>query len=77
MLFREGARALVKIVPLWGNAVSGFIAGAGTYAIGRAAIAYFIEGIPLTDVKKIFRRLLPKRKPGQPPPLPGSLESLD
>jgi uncharacterized protein (DUF697 family) len=59
MLFRESARAIVKIVPLWGNAVSGFVAGAGTYAIGRAAIAYFIEEIPITETKKIFRHLLP------------------
>jgi len=43
-VFREGARAIVKFIPLWGNAVSGVVAGAGTYAIGRAAIAYFIEG---------------------------------
>lgn len=75
MIFREGTRALVKIVPLWGNAVSGFIAGAGTYAIGRAAIAYFIEGIPLPEVKKIFTRLLPRRRRPQPPPLPDSTES--
>jgi len=72
MLFREGARALVKIVPIWGNAVSGFIAGAGTYAIGRAAIAYFIEGIPLTEVKKIFTRLLPQRRSRKLPALPES-----
>ena len=39
ILFREGARALIRIVPIWGNAVSGLVAGAGTYAIGRAAIA--------------------------------------
>jgi uncharacterized protein (DUF697 family) len=63
MLFREGARAVIKVVPIWGHAVSGFIAGAGTYAIGRAAIAYFIEGIPLPEVKKVFSRFLPRRKP--------------
>ncbi len=82
MLFREGARAIVKVVPFWGNAVSGFVAGAGTYAMGRAAIAYFIEDIPLTETRKIFRRLLPGKKiidpslehsekvPSLPPPLP-------
>lgn len=43
-IFREGARAIVKFIPVWGNAVSGVVAGAGTYAIGRAAIAYFIQG---------------------------------
>ena len=29
ILFREGARAIIRIVPIWGNAVSGMIAGAG------------------------------------------------
>ncbi|GAB4170083.1 MAG: hypothetical protein Fur0032_08800 [Terrimicrobiaceae bacterium] len=74
LLFREGARALVRVVPFWGNAVSGFVAGAGTYAIGRAAIAYFIEGVPMPEVRKLFHRLLPKKgcKPSGslPPPLP-------
>lgn len=79
MLFREGARAIVKVVPFWGNAVSGFVAGAGTYAIGRAAIAYFIEDTPLTETRKIFKRLLPNKKvikesielqSKNPPPLP-------
>lgn len=59
ILFREGARALVRIVPFWGNAVSGIVAGAGTYAIGRAAIAYFIEDAPITETKKLFHNLLP------------------
>jgi len=59
ILFREGARALVRIVPFWGNAVSGIVAGAGTYAIGRAAIAYFIEDTPLTETRKLFHHLLP------------------
>ena len=59
ILFREGARAIIKIVPLWGNAVSGMVAGAGTYAVGRAAIAYFIEDIPMSESKKLFHRLLP------------------
>lgn len=59
ILFRESARAIIKIVPLWGNAVSGFVAGAGTYAIGRAAIAYFIEETPLNETKKLFHKLLP------------------
>lgn len=44
LAFRETARAAVKILPIWGNIISGCVAGAGTYALGRAAIAYFIEG---------------------------------
>jgi uncharacterized protein (DUF697 family) len=59
ILFREGARAIIKIVPVWGNAVSGMVAGAGTYAVGRAAIAYFIEDIPISEAKKLFHKLLP------------------
>ena len=56
LVLREGARAAAKLVPLWGNAVSGAVAGAGTYAIGRAASAYFIEGLSLADARTIFRR---------------------
>jgi len=56
LVLREGARAAARLVPFWGNAVSGAIAGAGTYAIGRAATAYFIEGMSLPDARQIFRR---------------------
>ncbi|MGA0176334.1 MAG: YcjF family protein [Chthoniobacterales bacterium] len=44
LVFRETARAAVKILPVWGHVISGGVAGAGTYALGRAAIAYYIEG---------------------------------
>ncbi len=73
LALREGARALVRIVPIWGNAVSGFVAGAGTYAIGKAAIAYFIEETPITETRKIFHAVLPRfgKKPPAPPALPG------
>jgi uncharacterized protein (DUF697 family) len=61
MVFREGARAAVKLLPAWGNAISGGVAAAGTYAIGRSAIGYFIEGISLAEARKLFRRKkLPK-----------------
>jgi len=68
-VLREGARALVRVVPIWGNAVSGFVAGAGTYAIGKAAIAYFIEDKPIQETRKIFRKILPRfgRKPPELP----------
>ncbi len=57
LAFREGARALVKVVPIWGNAISGAVAGAGTYAIGRAAIAYFVDEAPREKAREIFRRV--------------------
>ncbi|MCE9609994.1 MAG: hypothetical protein K8R23_07270 [Chthoniobacter sp.] len=56
LVLREGARAVLKFVPVWGNAVSGAVAGGGTYAMGRAASAYFIEGLSLTDARGLFRR---------------------
>ena len=59
LVLRESARAAVKLVPVWGNAISGAVAAAGTYAIGRAAVAYFIEGVSLVDARGVFRR---KRK---------------
>jgi len=56
LVMREGSRALLKFLPGWGNAISGAIAGAGTYALGRAATAYFIEGLDIKDARKLFRR---------------------
>jgi uncharacterized protein (DUF697 family) len=57
-LFRETTRAIVRVIPFWGEAVSGFIAGAGTYALGRAAIAYFIDDSPIQETRRIFQSLL-------------------
>jgi uncharacterized protein (DUF697 family) len=60
LILREGARAAAKFVPGWGNAISAGVAAAGTYAIGRAAVAYFIDGVSLKDARSIFRK---KHKP--------------
>jgi uncharacterized protein (DUF697 family) len=70
MLLREGARAMLKFFPGWGNVVCGMVAGAGTYAIGRAATAYFLEGASLKEAKQTYlknrrkrsRRLLPSHE---------------
>jgi uncharacterized protein (DUF697 family) len=56
LVLREGSRAALKFVPIWGDLVSGGIAAAGTYAVGKAAIAYFIEGVSLPDARRLFRR---------------------
>lgn len=61
--FREAARVAIKIVPFWGHAVSGLIAGAGTYAIGKAAIAYFIDDAPLAETRRLFQKMLRARNP--------------
>jgi len=56
MLLREGTRAVLKFFPGWGNVVCGMVAGAGTYAIGRAAIVYFVEGVSLKEAKLTYLR---------------------
>jgi uncharacterized protein (DUF697 family) len=61
MLLREGARALLKFFPGWGNVICGMVAGAGTYAIGRAATAFFIEGVSLKDARRTYLRSRKKR----------------
>jgi uncharacterized protein (DUF697 family) len=64
MLLREGARAMLKFFPGWGNVVCGMVAGAGTYAIGRAASAFFIGGVSLRDARKRYlanRKQLPRK----------------
>ena len=54
MLLREGARAILKFFPGWGNVVCGMVAGAGTYAIGRAASAFFIGGVSLRAARQKY-----------------------
>ncbi|CAN5416105.1 hypothetical protein BH20VER3_BH20VER3_03660 [soil metagenome] len=60
MVLREGTRAALKFFPGWGNVVCGMVAGAGTFAIGRAATVYFIEGASLHDARRAF--VLNKKK---------------
>ncbi|HSI11272.1 MAG TPA: hypothetical protein VK961_04480 [Chthoniobacter sp.] len=56
LALREGARAAVKLLPGWGNAISGAVAGAGTYSVGHATVAYFIDGVSLADARSVFRK---------------------
>ena len=73
LFFRESARAAAKLLPGWGNAISGAIAGAGTYAVGRAASAYFVEGLTLEEARRRFRMERKPKKLQGPPPLPPDL----
>jgi uncharacterized protein (DUF697 family) len=68
LIFREGARAAIKMLPGFGSAISGAIAGGATYTLGRAATAYFIEEKPLPEVKQLFR--LPTAWRKTKPPVP-------
>lgn len=61
MILREGARAVLKFFPGWGNVVCGMVAGAGTYALGRAAIVYFLEGVSLKDARRTYLRSQKKK----------------
>ena len=56
MVLREGTRVVLKFFPGWGNVVCGMVAGAGTYALGRAAIVYFLEGVTLSDARRIYAK---------------------
>ncbi|MEP6822651.1 MAG: hypothetical protein ABI946_09915 [Chthoniobacterales bacterium] len=62
MALREGARAVLKFFPGWGNIVCGMVAGAGTYALGRAAIVYFLEGVSLKDARRTYLRSRKKKE---------------
>ena len=43
LLFRQGARSLLKLIPGFGSAISGLYAGAATYALGCALCFYYQE----------------------------------
>ena len=64
MVLREGTRALLKFFPGWGNVVSGAVAGAGTYAMGRASIVYFLEGMTLREARRTY--LSSRKRRGKP-----------
>lgn len=63
LLLRQGARSLLKIVPGFGNAISGLYAGAATYALGCALCFYYQEvfdgHLPQTEqIKKFYEEKL-------------------
>jgi uncharacterized protein (DUF697 family) len=69
MLLREGTRAVLKFFPGWGNVLCGMVAGAGTYAIGRAATVFFVEGVSIKDARRTY--LASRKKSGRPRMLGG------
>ena len=73
MLLREGTRAVLKFFPGWGNVLCGLVAGSGTYAIGRAASVFFIDGVSLKDARRVY---LAGRKKRSRPALPVAEGSL-
>lgn len=63
-VLREAARALVKLVfPGGGNVVSAGVAFAGTWGIGEAAIAYFVDDEPIDNaIARLEEERRSKRK---------------
>ncbi len=55
-VFREAARQLIKLFAGPGNLISGGVAASGTLAIGKAAIAYYLQGVNKEDIKGIFSK---------------------
>jgi len=64
-VLREAARALVQIVPGFGQAISASVAYAGTYAVGTAATAYFLHG-QTDNLKEQFRDAFRKGRDAAP-----------
>lgn len=57
LALREAARALGKIAfPVGGEVISASVAFSGTWGIGEAAIAYFIEGASVEEAKQMFKK---------------------
>jgi uncharacterized protein (DUF697 family) len=51
---REGARAMIKLLPGIGTSISGAVAASGTWALGMSAMAYFIDDAPLEAARKAY-----------------------
>ena len=62
---RQLARALVRLIPGWGSAISGTVAAKGTFALGYAAIAYFIDDLPMPGVEEQLKRAPALPEPAQ------------
>lgn len=61
-VLREAARALIKFVfPGGGSVISAGVAVAGTWGIGEAAIAYYIEGASIEEARARFSIVREKR----------------
>ncbi len=55
-VFRLIAHGAVKFLPIAGGMINSTIAGAGTKAIGTAAIKYYIEGVSIEEAREIFKK---------------------
>jgi predicted GTPase/uncharacterized protein (DUF697 family) len=51
---REAVRAALKLVPGVGATISGAVAATGTWALGVAAVRYFIDGVSAQEAREAF-----------------------
>ncbi len=56
MIAQQGSKFANLIVPGAGSAISASIASGGTYAIGKAAMAYFLRGADESELKEIVKQ---------------------
>lgn len=64
---RMAFQQLIKLLPFGGPFLSGAMAGAGTWAIGMSAIAYFIDDKSLDEAKQVFEAASKASKDWRPP----------
>lgn len=56
MIAQQGSKFANLVVPGAGSAISASIASGGTYAIGKAAVAFFLRGASESDLKSIVKQ---------------------
>lgn len=66
MGLREAVRALLKVVPGIGGPLSGAVAGTGTWALGVAAVRYFVDGVTLKRSREVYDQALRDGAPDDP-----------
>lgn len=59
-VLREAARAAIKFVPVAGDLISGAVAAGGTWSLGKAAAAYFIDHRTITQAEATAREKPPE-----------------
>ncbi|MBP3204019.1 MAG: hypothetical protein J6M66_01200 [Lachnospiraceae bacterium] len=48
---------MAKLLPGAGSLINAGVASTGVYSIGQMAIQYYIQGVPMPQIKKQFKRL--------------------
>jgi len=55
MIAQQGSKFVNLVLPGAGSAISASIASGGTYAIGKAAVAYYLKDIPESELKNVVK----------------------